>query len=244
MYLVLLSFCPLHYFSANLSLESSFTYSSQCHKSFNWSGYGFRMKIPKDALPVGVSECQLDVKTGLTGTFHLPKNTRLVSGLYQILCPHKLIEAATVEIQHCIAFTDPRQLSALSFVVARCSQEEQPYRFKCLEGGLFSTQSSYGKLDVNEFSIYGIIANILSWFSSQQDESEGSDSSRGPPTCNLPNNRYCASVFYIERDRPNTWGVDLVIFRELEVCSTVSWPALLLLVLYGTPITSQYSFHR
>ena len=55
----------------------------------------------------------------------------------------KLTKSLTLEIQHC-ALRDERVVSNLSFVFAKCSQRDLPYKFRQVEGGVFTTHSSYG----------------------------------------------------------------------------------------------------
>ena len=126
-----------------------FTYTGRA-KSLEWKGFGFRMHLPENALPPGVNECQIQIKASLSGQFKFPEDTELLSSIYWITCPHKFAKAVTVEIQHCICAMEseyPQHSSSLTFIVAQCTQEDLPYQFKILDGGVFSPSSQYGRLD-------------------------------------------------------------------------------------------------
>ena len=60
----------------------------------------------------------------------------------------QLKKPVKLEIQHCAKLDCT---SSLSFVRASSSQEKLPYTFKCLKGGDFTSCSSYGTLEVNNF---------------------------------------------------------------------------------------------
>ncbi len=120
--------------------------------TFHWVGYGFRLTIPQGSLPAGVDQCQLDIVASVAGQYQFPDNLQLVSGVFWVrplpLCQFQ--KQLTMEIQHCAQMTSSTKLS---FVRACCSQESLPYTFKQLEGrGSFSEHSSYGSLELNQFS--------------------------------------------------------------------------------------------
>ena len=125
-------------------------------QSFYWPGFGFRLTVSPDSLPVDVDHCELRIFASLSGQYKLPENEELVSAIFWVrpnpLCRFK--QKMTVEIQHCAKVTSSTNLT---FVRAVCSQESLPYIFKKLEGrGSFSEQSSYGSLELDHFSGIGI----------------------------------------------------------------------------------------
>ena len=65
----------------------------------------------------------------------------------------EFLKPITVEIQHC---AKAENVGKLSFARAVCSQKQLPYTFKELPGGIFSSHSSYGVIDLNRFS--GVVA--------------------------------------------------------------------------------------
>ena len=80
----------------------------------------------------------------------------LLSPVFWILAPCKFTKPVTLEIQHCAQREDKTVLSDLKFVSARCSQRDLPYRFEQMDGGLFTTCSSYGSIQLKHFSGIGI----------------------------------------------------------------------------------------
>jgi len=124
--------------------------------TYHWAGYGLKLNIPREVLPVGLEQCRLLIKVGLSGQFALPQNTSLVNVVYWLdsepRC--KFSKAIMIEIQHC---AKPTQSSRLSFVRAKCSQEILPYTFKTLEGGVFTDQTNWRCITLDQFSIIGVI---------------------------------------------------------------------------------------
>ena len=127
-------------------------------QTFHWAGYGLKLHIPQGALPAGLNECRLLIKVGLSGQFALPENTSLVSAVYWLdsepRC--KFSQPLTLEVQHCVK---PTHTSTLSFIHAKCSQKLLPYVFEPVEGGEFSSESSYGCVELDHFSLLGVGCN-------------------------------------------------------------------------------------
>jgi len=113
-----------------------------------WAGYGQKLNIPREVLPVGLEQCRLLIKVGLSGQFALPQDSVVYWLDSEPRC--KFSKAITIEIQHC---AKPTQSSRLSFVRAKCSQETLPYTFKTLEGGVFTDQTNWGCITLDQFSI-------------------------------------------------------------------------------------------
>ena len=121
--------------------------------SFEWEGYGLRLCVPKGSLPVGVGDARVSIKASLSGQFLLPEDSDLLSPVFWISTPCKFIKPVTLKIQHCALREDETVLSDLSFVSAECSF---PYRFRQINGGVFTTDSSYGSIQLSNFSGKGI----------------------------------------------------------------------------------------
>ena len=113
--------------------------------SFEWKGHGLRLHVPKDSLPADMGKCRINIRASLSGQFQFPEDSDLLSPVFLILTPCKFAEPVTLEIQHC-AYQDEAMLSSLNFVSAKCSQKELPYNFRQLDGGVFTTHSSYGSI--------------------------------------------------------------------------------------------------
>ena len=178
--------------------ETSILITNQS-QTFTWTGYGLKLHIPQGSLPVGLDECRLLLKVGLSGQFSLPQNTSLVSAVYWLDSEprQEFSKHLTLEIQHCVKPTDT---SKLSFVQAKCSQTDLPYQFKNVEGGTFSSDSAYGCVQCNRFSLFGAVYNKLM-----------------PPQVQL----YSASVYYLKKGVKRI-DIHFVITKDLETHGTVS----------------------
>ena len=123
---------------------------------FQWEGYGFKLHVPEESLPVGIGECRINIRVSLFGQFQLPEDSDLLSPIFWISSPCKFSKPVTLEIQHCALREDETILSDLSFVSAKCSQRDLPYRFKQLDGGTFTTDTAFGSIQLTHFSGIGI----------------------------------------------------------------------------------------
>ena len=170
-------------------------------QTFHWTGYGLKIHIPQGALPDSLEDCRLLLKVGLSGQFALPQNTSLVSAVYWVdsepRC--KFSWPLTVEIQHCARST---QTSRLNFVLAKCSQSNLPYMFDILEGGTFSSRSTYGCIQLYHFSLITLVKRLL----------VGEDSIR-----------YRASLYFLRKGM-NQREIHFVITRDQEAHATVRCP--------------------
>ena len=61
--------------------------------NFLLKDYGFKLHIPENALPEGVSEYLVNIEVSLAGQFELPKEYELVSAVYWVRTPEKLKKA-------------------------------------------------------------------------------------------------------------------------------------------------------
>ena len=195
--------------------HTSFTYTGRA-QSFIWRRFGFKMHFPDHALPSGVNECWLHIKASLSGQFTLPEDTEVVSGIYWIASPYKFEKFVTLEIQHCV--TNPELLlhaSSLTFIVAKCTQEDLPYQFKILDGGVFSSNSRYGSIKLTHFSGLGTA------FRSLRRPSLIQRLSRRPRQHESDAKSYCARLYY-SSSGIHSWEVYFAIMWNLELHITVS----------------------
>ena len=138
---------------------TEFTVSSQVTE-FEWEGYGLRLHVPEGSLPGGMANCRVHIRASLSGKFLLPEDTILLSPVFWISAPSKSKKPVTLEIQHWALREDEKVLSDLSFVSAKDSQEELPYSFKQLDGGVFTMQSAYGSIQLSHFCGIGVIGRV------------------------------------------------------------------------------------
>ena len=146
-----------HLRGAEVVAETTFTLTPEA-QSFEFTGYGFKLRVPDGSLPAEVSETRLNVRVSLSGQFQLPTDCELISAVYWVssTSPHKFTKPLVVEIQHCAALSSDEQCEQLTFVRTKCTQKELPYIFKEREGGVFSPHSSYGSLSLSHFSGFGV----------------------------------------------------------------------------------------
>ena len=173
--------------------ETSLSITGSSSLSIEWKGYGLKIHVPEGAFSKKEEGCKIDIKAGLDGQFEFPGNgkSQLVSCIYWLSCPQKFLEPVTLEIQHCGLI---QSSSSLHFVVTKCSQPQLPYTFKALDKGTFSPHSSYGSLQISQFSFFGIFGESP---------------------------RYYGAVYYIKTGH-NRWYVDFVMTHDLEVHLEVS----------------------
>ena len=168
--------------------------------TYEWKGHGLRLHVPADALEPHTSPTTMTIWASLSGHYHLPDHTRLVSGVYWISFPRKLNRPITLELQHCASLQQSHQLPYLSFVTAKCNQATLPYDFKPLEGGVFSANSQYGVIGLSHFSGFAIV--LKRWLGGGKDAVEI---------------KYAALTYYIPQLSPTTWQVHLPIILDLDL---------------------------
>ena len=141
------------------------------------------------------------MKASLSGQFDFPRNAELVSGLYWLSSRHVFTRPVTIEIQHCVQ-EDPEQESSLTYIVAKCSQEDLPYQFETLEGGVSSPSSRYCSIKLTHFS--GLAVMMQKLFRRTH-----------------PVKRYCARLYY-SSSGIHRWEVYFTVTCDLEVHIKVS----------------------
>jgi len=168
------------------------------------------MHFPENALLPGVDECQIQIQASLSGQFQFPEDTEILSFIYWVTCPHKLVKPVTVEIQHCAKPEHLRQPSSLTFIVAKCTQKNLPYHFKILVGGVFSPNSRYGSIQLTHFSGLGIaFHSVMQWLGLSSYQRQ------------LDPKNYCARLYY-SSSGIHSWEVYFAIMWDLELYIAVS----------------------
>ena len=193
--------------------HTSFTYTGR-PQTFEWVDHGFRLHLPENALPL--EECRVHVKASFSGQFQFSDDTELISGIYWIATPHVFTKPVTVEIQHCSARTV--HPSSLTYIVAKCTQEDLPYKFNPLSGGVFVPSSRYGSISLTHFSGLGITSrsprrpSLVKRLAirRRQVESKSSDVKS-----------YCARLYY-SSSGIHSWEVYFAITLDLELHVAVS----------------------
>ena len=202
-----------HYIGAEVNFlpdiagETQLIIESREQSHFKWKGYGLKLYIPENALPQNVGKCTLTIRALLPGQIELLPEHFLVSAVYQIKVPVKLARPVVLQIQHCASFENSDSTS-LCFVVAR-AKSKHPHRFQKLEGGIFSSHSSYGSISLDHFCCIGIIRWLGSLFRLR------------PLFLSRPLWRYCAQLYRICQQNPEDWGLHFAVTRDLDSEITV-----------------------
>ena len=163
---------------------------------FEWDGHGLRLGISEDSLPTDMDECRINIKASLSGPFLLPEDSDLLSPVFWISALCKFKKPVTLELQHC-ASREEASFADLNFISTKCSQKTLPYTFKQLDGGRFSTDSSYGSIQLSHFSGITVTGR-----------------KRTPRS-------YCAQIYYTIKKEASDWTVYFIITKDLDVLKTV-----------------------
>ena len=164
--------------------------------SFEWKGYGLKLHISKGSLPSGMEKNKIKIRASFSGQFHFPEDLDLFSPVFWISTSCKFTKPVTLEIQHCALGEDGAMLTSLSFISAKCSQRDLPYMFRQVNGGVFTTHSSYGSIQLSHFSGYAVAG------------------SKETPRS------YCGHLYYSMKDTYD-WRYYFVITQDLDAKNTV-----------------------
>ena len=145
-----------------MSLERSVSWSPA--RLIPSTGYGLKLHIPQGALPVGLNQCELIIKVGISAQFALPQNTSLVSTVYWFHSEYQceFSQPIIVELQHCAASS---QTSRPRF--AQSSYYSLPYDFEILQEGGFSL----GRIQLRNLSLITVLKSLplLTWIFGADD---------------------------------------------------------------------------
>ena len=119
-------------------------------QSFEWVEFGLKLHIREGTLPAGVDKCIVRIKASTSGQYQLPQDFQLVSAIFWLRCEPmcKFAKSVTMEMDHCAKLENA---ASLTFMRAKCDQEQLPYIFKEI-GGSFSEEKSWGNVELNRFS--------------------------------------------------------------------------------------------
>ena len=123
-------------------------------QKLEWPGYGFYMEVPDGALPLGVTAISVAVKAILSGHYQLPENSQLISAIYWISASEVFLKEVAVNIQHCAIIRSEEECLKFRFIIAKCSQEKLPYKFKEKEG-VFNPHTQYATIKLKQFLMVG-----------------------------------------------------------------------------------------
>lgn len=186
-----------------VAASTTFTYTGRAN-TLDWSKYGLQIHFQDDGLPVGATECKLSVRASLSGDFHFPEETELVSGIYAVSASCKFCKPVTVELQHCAVLEQEEDSSDMAFVTSSCLQKNLPYNFMILDGGEFPRGRRWGKMQLSHFSLVGAI--------------------RRKRPHSRPGKEYCGRLYYLATTRHHCWRIHYVIVGNLKLHITVRLP--------------------
>ena len=141
-------------------------------QSFSWKQYGLKLHIPDGCLPMGENECMITIMVSIAGQYDFPENCYPVSAIFWLRCEPActFLKPLTLEMDHC---AKRENASKLYFVRGVCSQKNLPYTFRKLKQGVFNQHTSYGIVELHNFSGIAVV---------QEDSAE---------------REYCAMLFYL-----------------------------------------------
>ena len=165
--------------------------------AYEWKGHGMKLYIPADGLKPDTPTLTMTIQASLSGQYQLPDDTELVSGVYWVAFPRRFSQPVTLKLQHCACLEHPDQLSSLLFITAKCNQKTLPYLFQPLPGGVFSTNTFYGAIELSHFSGFGVARR------------------------KRKRKHYIGQIFYIPQANITTWLMHFTIICNLELCLKV-----------------------
>ena len=117
--------------------------------------HGIHMHFPQQDMEREVNVTVMSLKIS-SDECSLPNNAELVSGVYRICVSETLPSPVTIEMQHCVQLSNGDAASTMSFVLSD-SEQDPPYQFKVLEGGQFTPNTRYGRIEISHFSNIAIV---------------------------------------------------------------------------------------
>ena len=192
---------------------------------YDWKGHGLRLHIPADALERSTPPLIMRIQASLSGQFKLPDDMDLVSGVYWISFPASALKnSLTLELQHC-AYLEQTEQTYLSFVTSECNQP-LPYQFKLLPGGVFTTSSDYGTVQLNHFSGVAVAKKNRGRRTQSHSRKQEGDTSDKSAVQRVEKKYLALTYFTQARPTKTTWKMYFTIIPNLElhlkVCSWIT----------------------
>ena len=185
---------------------------------YSWEGHGLRLHIPANALQPNTPLLTMRIQASLSAQFLLPNDMELVSGVYWISFPAKsLVQPVTLELQHC-AHLEHNEETYLTFVTSKCNQETLPYQFEPLPGGVFTTTSDYGAVQLYHFSGVAVTRKKRRRTQSRSRSREQEGDTDGKSAEQSVAKKYVALTYYKQaRSAITTWEMHFTIIPNLDI---------------------------
>ena len=147
-----------HLYGVHIAEKKLFYIQGNETQSLYWEEYGLRIHVSQNTL--SSSEiCEVAVTVLVGGHFKFPKESMLVSAVYDISIAKPLLKPLKLEIQHCVNLHTQTEAKCLHFVRANLHPSTLPYEFtQLLDGGQFYPGSRYGSITSDHFSPVAIVA--------------------------------------------------------------------------------------
>ena len=184
-----------------IHIESFTLKRSSKLQTIEWNRFGIKLHVPPDAFSES-NYNNITVGVSLSGNFKFPTNTSLVSAVYYIESSSKLYQPITVEVEHCWISSDKNYSKQLSFLAAEMHPTYLlPHTFQTVPGGIFSSTSQWGSIQVSSFSswLYAIMSLVSGDY----------------------NINYSAQIYWKKTSKA-LFYVRLVVTRHLSSCKEVS----------------------
>ena len=163
-----------HLYGVHIAEKKLFYIQGNETQSFYWEEYGLRIHLSQDTVSLS-KICEVAVTVLVGGHFKFPKESMLVSAIYDISIAKPLLKPLKLEIQHCVNLHTQAEANCLHFVRANLHPSTLPYEFtQLLDGGQFYPGSRYGSITSDHFSPVAIVAE---WNQQTQDNSDNEGSS-------------------------------------------------------------------
>ena len=173
---------------------------------FPWEGYGLRLFIPENSLPIGVEKCVLHLTVYSLCPYEIPPDHKLVSAVYSIDCNPEVDfkQELTLEIQHC---TNTDELCFARAAGPFMSVD-------MLSNGDFKDKH-YGSIQIRKFSLFSIVQKLLK----NLQNLIYSDPNPEPTTADLCD--YSAMLFY-KVQYSKVVEIKITVCKDLAALTSVS----------------------
>ena len=131
----------------------SIPYPLTVMKTLNLADYGIKIHVPSKVSSTD-EEFSITVVVALSGIYHAPNKTELVSAIYYIETSSQVLKPLVLEVEHCIIF---QEITPTFASVEFKSDTKLPYVFNQSFIGHFAGNSSSGTIEVSVSpSLWGI----------------------------------------------------------------------------------------
>lgn len=189
-----------HLRGVDYSHQTTFEFTADKTRLFDWEGYGIKITVPSGAIRSGET-CQITLRVITSGQFNFPKHSDVVSGVYWIHSTHQLLKPVDVVIKHCAVLRSINDCNQMKFIIARCNQEDLPYNFSIKNGSFSSCSKQEGLVALKSFSF---ISTIWSFFESA-----------------ILSPSYYSVHFFVKQKNSKTWHYDIVFIKAIDTLQKV-----------------------